>query len=136
MKRFGLALLLLLVCGVIATQAAEPQKVFRATVDKDGVQRVSVVGGEYFFDPGHIIVKVNQPVELTYSKRPGMTPHNIVIKAFTAGIDFDESMTTEPKVIRFTPKKTGTYPIYCSKKLPFLKSHRDRGMEGVLEVVE
>jgi hypothetical protein len=44
-------------------------------------------------------------------------------------------MTTTPKTIKFVPTKTGTYPFYCSKKVPFVKSRRERGMEGVLEVV-
>ncbi len=39
-----------------------------ATVDADGVQRVEVVGGEYYFDPNYIVVKVNKPVELTVKK--------------------------------------------------------------------
>ena len=29
----------------------------------------------------------------------------------------------------------GTYTFYCNKKLPLMKSHRDRGMEGALVVV-
>jgi hypothetical protein len=30
----------------------------------------------------------------------------------------------------------GEYPFYCSKKLLFFKSHREKGMEGMLEVVQ
>ena len=107
-----------------------------AAVDADGVQRVEVLGGEYFFDPNYIVVKVNKPVELKVKKTGGFTPHNIVVKAPEAGIDFSESMGKEPKVIKFTPTAVGKYPMYCSKKLPFVKSHRDRGMDGFIEVVE
>jgi plastocyanin len=39
-------------------------------------------------------------------------------------------------VIKFTPKKAGSYPFYCSKKLLFFESHKDKGMKGTLEVVE
>ena len=116
--------------------AAEPKKTYRAIPDKDGVQRVSIIGGGYYFDPAHIIVKVNTPVEFIVRKESGMVPHNIVIKAVEAGIDFDEDMGKDPKKILFTPRKTGKYPIYCSKKLLFFESHRDKGMEGLLEVVE
>ena len=108
---------------------------FEATVGQDGIQRVEIVGGEYFFNPKHVIVKVNIPVELKMSKDPGLTPHNIVMMAPEAGIEFVEEMTTTPKTIKFVPTKTGTYPFYCSKKVPFVKSRRERGMEGVLEVV-
>jgi hypothetical protein len=41
-----------------------------------------------------------------------------------------------PKVIKFAPTKTGIYPFFCDKKFLMFKSHRERGMEGTLEVVE
>lgn len=47
----------------------------------------------------------------------------------------DEEMTEEPRTVRFTPNAAGEYPYYCEKRLLFFKSHRDKGMEGVLEVV-
>jgi len=107
-----------------------------ATLDADGVQRVEVLGGEYYFDPNYIVVKVNKPVELKVKKTGGYTPHNIVVKAPEAGINFSESLAKEPKVIKFTPTAIGKYPMYCDKKLLFFKSHKDRGMEGMIEVVE
>lgn len=136
MRKTGFGLLMLLLLTVNILHGAETKKIYRATVDTDGVQRVAIRGGGYFFDPAHIIVKVNTPVELSVRKESGMVPHNIVIKAVSAGIDFDEDLGTETKKISFTPTKAGKYPIYCSKKLLFFESHRDKGMEGVLEVVE
>jgi plastocyanin len=59
-----------------------------------------------------------------------------VLSAPEAGIEFNENLSTEPKMIRFTPTKAGSYPFYCSKKLLFLESHRQKGMEGMLSVVE
>ncbi len=125
-------------------QNAEPQhdhsmgKVNRvvATMDADGVQRVDVIGGGYFFDPNYIVVKVNKPVELKVKKEGGYTPHDIVVKAPEAGINFSESLAKDPKIIKFTPTAIGKYPLYCSKKLLFVKSHRDRGMDGFIEVVQ
>ncbi len=136
MKNLMLACILFLSCSSPAVGAGGKEKVFRATVGDDGVQRVEVMGGSYFFNPNHIIVKVNVPVELVVRKESGIVPHNIVVKAPDAGIDFDVAMASEPKVIRFTPTRVGTYPMYCSKKLLFFESHREKGMEGVLEVVE
>jgi plastocyanin domain-containing protein len=110
-----------------------------ATVDADGVQRVAITGGEYYFDPNYIVVRVNAPVELKVKKAEdasAFVPHSIIIKAPEAGIDFKEGLSKEPKVVRFTPTKAGKYPLYCDKKSPFGKSHRERGMEGVIEVVE
>lgn len=135
MKRLFALLLLLIACGGISAQAREYKKTVKAELS-DGIQRVTVVGGSYFFDPDHIIVKVNVPVELTVRKESGIVPHDIVIKAPEAGIDFSESLSTDPKIIRFTPTKIGTYPMYCDKQLLFFESHREKGMEGVLEVVE
>ncbi|PIV44587.1 MAG: quinol oxidase [Nitrospirae bacterium CG02_land_8_20_14_3_00_44_33] len=127
----------LLILGVFfVTNLYAEQSTFRATIAKDGAQKVEVLGGDYFFKPNHIIVKVNVPVEMKVSKEEGVVPHNIVINAPDAGIDFNEALGKEPKVIKFTPKKVGKYPFICDKKLLFFKSHKDKGMKGVLEVVE
>ena len=118
------------------SHGAMKEKRVVAAVDADGVQRVEVVGGGYFFDPNYIVVKVNVPVELKVRKEAGYTPHDIVVKAPEAGIDFAESLGKDPKVIAFTPKAVGKYEMYCSKKLIFVKSHKDRGMVGTIEVVQ
>ena len=142
MKKRVWAFLLVCCCGVLAGTAwgdekPKTEKVFTATVGSDGVQRADILGGSYFFTPNHIIVKVNVPVEMVVKKEAGIVPHNIAVKAPEAGIDFDISMSSdEPKSIRFTPTKTGTYPFYCSKRLWPFASHRDKGMEGTIEVVE
>lgn len=112
------------------------EKRFVATVGPDGVQRVEMTGDTYYFDPNVIVVKVNVPVELKVKKAGGIAPHNIVIKAPDAGINIEESLSTEPKSIQFTPTKVGKYPFECTKRLLFFKSHKDRGMHGTLEVVE
>lgn len=103
--------------------------------DTDGVQRVHIVGGDYFFKPSHIVVRANKPVELLVSKEAGIVPHNFVIDAPQAGIAVDEKLSDEPKRVRFMPTAAGSYPMYCASRLMFFKSHQERGMEGVLEVV-
>jgi plastocyanin domain-containing protein len=108
---------------------------FVANVDADGVQRVRVVAGSYFFKPNHIVVKVNVPVELTASRESGITPHNFILKAPEAGLAVEADLGTEAKKIQFKPTAVGSYPFYCGKKLPLMASHREKGMEGVLEVV-
>ena len=108
-----------------------------ATLGADGIQRAEVTGGEYYFDPNHIIVKVNKPVELTVKKASGYVPHDLVVKAPEAGIDFKVNLgDKKTELVKFTPTKAGKYPMYCDKKLLWFKSHRERGMEGVFEVVE
>jgi len=124
-------------------QAAEPQhehamgkeKRVVATVNADGVQRVEITGGEYYFDPNYIVVKVNVPAEFVVKKEPGFVPHDLVVKAPEAGIDFAIDLKKEPQTIKFTPTKTGKFEMVCDKRFLFFKSHKDRGMEGVIEVV-
>jgi len=131
-----LVLSLVVLFQFIALNAQAQEKVFRATVDSDGVQRVEITGGSYYYDPDYIIVKVNVPVELTVTKTPGITPHNILIKAPEAGIEINENISTEPKTVTFTPVKTGKFDLYCDKRFLFFKNHREKGMKGILEVVE
>lgn len=108
----------------------------QATVGGDGVQHVTIDSGSYFFKPNHVIVKVNVPVELSVKTESGLAPHNFVIQAPEAGIRVDQNLSSEAKSVRFTPTTIGKYPFYCSKGVPFFKSHREKGMEGVLEVVK
>lgn len=129
-------LLMIIACLTTATMAHAEEKPVRAAIDSDGVQRVEVLGGGYFFKPDHIIVKVNVPVELKVRKEASWVPHNIAMNSPEAGIVFDVTLSEEPKLISFTATKTGTFPLYCNKKLLFLESHREKGMEGRLEVVE
>ncbi len=99
------------------------------------VQKVEILAGSYFFKPKVIQVKVNVPVEITIKRESGVAPHNIVLRAPEAGITVKEELGTEPKVIKFTPTKTGKYPFYCDHRFLFW-THRAKGMEGVLEVTE
>lgn len=125
----------LVACMLVSTAHGE-EKVVQAVVGDDGVQRAELIGGSYFFKPDHLVVKVRMPVELKVKKEPGMVPHTIVMKAPDAGINFSVELGTEPKTISFTPMKTGTYQFYCDKKLLFFESHREKGMYGILEVVD
>ena len=133
-----LSLLLVLVisftAGRVAAQSGnEP---YRATIGSDGVQQVNILAGDYFFRPRHIIVKVNVPVMFVVRVEQGVIPHGLVLKASKANISIDEDLSRESQTFTFTPTAPGKYAFYCPKKLLFFKSHREHGMEGVLEVVE
>jgi plastocyanin domain-containing protein len=133
-RALGLALVTSLTC--VPHNASAGDEPYRAVVDTDGIQRVSILGGSYFFKPDHIIVKANVPVELSVRVEPGVIPHSFVLKASEAGITINAKLSTDPKKITFTPVAPGKYSFYCSNKLLFFRSHQDRGMEGILEVVE
>ena len=139
MKRISRLALLLAVLATGCQSSGEHQPVAQhsqtVSTDKDGVQRVTVVAGSYFFKPNHIIVKAGTPVEIVASREAGMVPHDLVIHAPDGSTLVQQDLATEPRKIAFTPRKPGKYPMYCSKKPPLMASHRERGMEGVLEVV-
>ena len=134
-RRLFSSVAVLAVAALALSQEPAKGRRFVAPTDQDGVQRVEMTGGSYYFDPAEVVVKVNIPVELMV-KKTGGAPHSIFLKAPEAGIDFELSLGAEPKTIRFTPTKVGKYPFWCTKRAPFSKSHREHGMEGVLEVVE
>ena len=108
---------------------------FVATTGADGVQHVEITGGEYYFDPNYIVLKVNVPVEFKVKKAAGYVPHDMVVNAPAAGIAFRLDLKDEWQTVKFTPTKTGKYEMECDKKLLWFKSHKDRGMDGFIEVV-
>lgn len=112
------------------------EKVATAAVTQDQSQVVELLGDSYLFKPDRIAVKANVPVELKVRKAPGMVPHNFVIDAPRAGVRVKEDLGKEPKTIRVTFSTPGEYPFFCSKKPPFGKAHRERGMEGTIVVTK
>jgi len=136
--RFLFLIILTLTVSCIAGRlgAQLGNKPYRAVMDTDGVQQINILAGDYFFKPNHIIVKVNVPVRLVVRVERGIVPHGLVLKALEANISLDEDLSREFHTFIFTPSAPGRYAFYCPKKLFFFKSHREHGMEGVLEVVE
>ena len=137
----NLATLFLLCLGIAGYGACladdpPPGEVYQATIEADGVQHVRIEGGGYFFKPDRVIVRGNVPVEVPVSVEKGLVPHTLVIQSPEAGISVDESLSSDARNIRFTPTAVGKYPFYCRNRLLFFKSHREKGMEGVLEVIQ
>ncbi|MFQ5329101.1 MAG: cupredoxin domain-containing protein [Thermodesulfobacteriota bacterium] len=136
MKRLFISFALLAFLLSAASRAKGEGEIVTAVVGSDGVQHVEILAESYLFKPDHIIVRINIPVELSVRKKGGITPHNIVIDAPESGIEIKKALAASPMALRFTPSKAGSYAYYCDKKLLFFKSHRAKGMEGVLEVRE
>lgn len=97
----------------------------------DGVQRATITLDSYSYTPKHLIVEAGKPVELTLTSVTTITPHNFIVKELSVEQDVSAGKTV---VVTFTPTQTGLFPIYCDKRLWPLPSHRDKGMEGTLEV--
>ncbi len=131
--RTVLAVCFLFVAALAFAQEWQEKKV-EVPLDKDGVQRVEITAGSYYFDPNTIVVKVNVPVELVIKMVNGS--HNFVLRAPEAGIDITRTLSKEPVSIRFTPTKAGKLKFFCSHKIPFSKTHEERGMYGFIEVKE
>lgn len=101
----------------------------------DGVQRAEVILDSYSYTPNHLVVQAGRPVELHLVSVTLLTPHNFILKAPEAGLNVDQDVGAGKRLtVRFTPTQPGTYTFFCDKKLLFFPSHRERGMEGTLEV--
>lgn len=118
-----------------ATGAAAQEPAYEAPTGTDGVQRVAIVGGSYFFRPAHILAKAGRPLEIEVSREAGIVPHNFVLEGPDGGKLADLSLETDRARLR-VELAPGRYPFYCSNRLLFFASHRERGMSGVLEVAE
>ena len=124
--------------GVTIVHAAEPAQSGPPVVipvAADGVQRATVMLDSYSYSPNHLIVEAGKPVELTLTSVTTFTPHNFIIKDSAGSLFVEQEVSAGKTVtITFTPPQPGLFPIYCDKRLWPLPSHRDKGMEGKLEV--
>ena len=124
-----------LAAGQCALAADTADDATTATIGADGVQRVTLTLSNYSYTPSHVIVQSGKPVELTLIKDSGFTPHDLVIDDPASGLSVRANASEdEPRTLQFTPGRVGSFTFYCSKKAPFMASHRAKGMEGVLEV--
>ena len=124
--------------GVAIVRAAEPSQPgppVVISVSEDGVQRATVTLDSYSYSPNHLIVEAGKPVNLTLTSVTTMIPHNFIIKDPAGKLSVEQDVSAGKTVtITFTPTQPGIFPIYCDKRLWPLPSHRDKGMEGTLEV--
>ena len=120
---------------VSAVESSPPSAPVVVPVDNDGVQRMTIVVDSYSYTPSHLQVEIGKPVELILNSITIITPHNFVLKEPSAGLMIEEDVPAgKGTIVRFTPTQRGLFPFYCDKKLLFFKSHRDKGMEGLLDV--
>ena len=120
--------------GPMAFAAEPPGPPVVLTPDQDGIQRATIEL-EDSYTPGYLVVQVGKPVELTLKSVTVITPHNFILRDPAAGLDVEQEVGAgKTAMVRFTPAQPGTYTFYCDKKLLFFASHREKGMEGRLEV--
>ena len=120
-----------------AADVPQPGPPFVVPVTADGVQRATVILDSYSYAPNHLVVEAGKPVELTLTSVTMITPHNFIIKDQAGSLSVEQEVGAGRTVtIKFTPPQPGIFPIYCDKRLWPMRSHRDKGMEGKLEVKE
>jgi heme/copper-type cytochrome/quinol oxidase subunit 2 len=128
----AIALACLIGTGLLAfVHASESAAPVVVPISPDGVQRATVTLDSYSYSPKHLVVEAGKPVELTLTSVTTFTPHNFLIKELSIEQDVSAGKT---KTVKFTPTQAGLYDIYCDKKLLFFQSHREKGMEGKLEI--
>lgn len=105
------------------------------SISSDGVQRATVILDSYSYSPNHLVVESGKPVELTLTSRTTFIPHNFVMKELSAGLSIEQDVGAGKTIIvKLVPTQPGLFPFFCDKRLWPMPSHRDKGMEGLLEV--
>jgi heme/copper-type cytochrome/quinol oxidase subunit 2 len=121
-----------LTAGEPSPAAAPP---VTAEEGSDGVQRATIVLDSYSYTPRHLIVQQGKPVELTLTSVTTIIPHNFVLNDPASGLNISQDIGAgKTGKVTFTPTQSGTFFFFCDRKLPLFPSHREKGMEGRLEV--
>ena len=130
---FLCCVVLLVSCGVALGEGSEEVLVLEP--DAEGIQRAFIVLDSYAYAPSHISVQAGTPVEFQLENQSFLTPHNFILDYPDAGLQHNVSVDAGDSItLRFVAQIPGTYTFYCDKQLLFFPSHREEGMEGLLEV--
>jgi plastocyanin len=138
--RLAMALLLFeVLLAPVSLPADEPPPAaappVTAEMGADGVQRATITLDSYSYAPGHLIVQAGKPVELTLTSVTTIVPHNFILKDPAVGLNVEKDVSAgKTDKVTFTPTQAGTVTFYCDRRLWPMPSHRDKGMEGKLEV--
>lgn len=111
--------------NVNETVVEETGTVETAEENEDGTQSLTVEGGMFYFKPNKIIVKKDQPVEITFKNVEGM--HDFVIDELN--VKSETIAAGKTTTVEFTPTKVGEFQFYCS-----IADHKAKGMVGTLIV--
>lgn len=104
--------------------------------DQDDIKVFEIKLGDYRFLPHKIQLIAGQPAILRLVNTDNITPHNFSLEDSGGGFDIDvDVLAGETIDVELTPAVAGQYTFYCGNKLLFMKSHREKGMEGTLIVV-
>ena len=123
----GLLLILVILASIFSGN--------RLHASEDDIKVIEVKLGGYRFTPQEIQLIADQPAILRLVNTDSITPHNFTIETASGSPAVDTDIPAGESVdVRLTPLAAGQYTFYCGKKLLFMKSHREKGMEGSLIV--
>ena len=108
---------------------------WRASVGTDGVQRINLQCGPNYFDPHHVIVKVNVPVEISLHSPPNMAPHHFVLDLSKISLSEGNPAGSTTKQIRFIPKTIGEHPFGCQDNAAHPHAPPEAQKMGLLTVI-
>ena len=104
--------------------------------DQRDIKVIEVQLGDYRFIPQETQLTADQPVILRLVNTDSITPHNFTMKAANNAADINVDVLGGESIdVQLEPLPAGRYPFFCANKFMFMKSHREKGMEGTLVVV-
>ena len=97
---------------------------------------IEVTLGDYRYMPGNIELLIDQPVILRLINVDSYTPHNFTLQDASDGLDVNVDIPAGQSVnVHLMPLVAGSHTFYCKNKLLFMDSHREKGMQGTLNVI-
>ena len=104
--------------------------------EQNEVTVVKIILGSYEIHPQQLQLIAGQPVTLRLINIDTIIPHNFSIKNPAGGLDINIDVQAGETVdFEITPTVPGRYTFFCRNKMLFMKSHRERGMQGTLIVL-
>ncbi|MGC4096252.1 MAG: cupredoxin domain-containing protein [Nitrospira sp.] len=119
----------------LAADILTSNPVTRVPTSADGVQRATVILDSYSYSPNYLAVEHGKPVELTLTSVTTIIPHNFIMNDPGGSLSVEQDVGAGKTVtMRFIPTQRGHFSFFCDKRLWPMPSHRDKGMEGILDV--
>jgi plastocyanin len=101
----------------------------------DAMPVIDLELGDYRFLPREIHLNANQSAILRLVNTDSVTPHNFIMETGHGSPVVEVDLLGGESVeVKLPHLPAGRYTFYCSNKLLFMKSHREKGMEGILIV--
>ena len=125
--------------GLLATSTAaqvaggDLNEAWWAAIGPDGVQRVNIRCGSDFFDPRHIVVKANVPVQLSVSTTRDLPTQQFTVNLGPVGVD--GPVGPAQKAFVLSPSLTGKFQALCRSNGPPDSPAARKAKTGFITVV-